>query len=778
MKINNIIILLIIVSIFLLNSKVDSKSLPPSYNRNNLKLPNEKDVQDIYNRYNLLNTEHFSLKQNPFKKTNLNENLNTKLQTSYPVSSNCSNAMSNLLNPNNPDFMMLFYSGVSVNELGNFDSCISYASNVSQYCLFNTQIEEILPIYIGVCYPSAIYCSPEDVLGLMTQYSILMLLQANMTFNATEDLHCYNSTYQTVKIEATAGTWAMTAVCAFIALNIIIGTVIEYIFVIQLSNYRKRYGTLMNHPYSLLNPKSYFEPNSTNLQGDNQYSYITNQNENESSGGGGASTAAASGGSTLENLGNSGINNDFEPQFYDGFFERISNVNVESNLFIKYFTCWSLIKNFNSLAYGTSEKRYFNSLDGIRTLSTCWVILGHSLLFGASGYGYDNLAYVASGTTLQTFAAQAIFGGEFAVDTFFMLSGFLVSYSVLNQLSKRNSIYGSIKFWVAYVVHRFVRLSPLYYFMIFFSMWVAPMIGSGPIFYQYSQFTNLGCSSSWWTNFLYFNNLYSTLATECYAVSWYLANDMQFFLLTPFILILFRKWKLGGWLLTLSLIFASVIGTTIVAYKYQLNTFFDIFSIADETNTNPFITDIYQKPWNRIGPYLVGILVSFIYTAPRLSKRVRFIYYRRISRYILYCIAFFVTFFLVYCPYTFYQNAWNYSQKAVFSGFGHTSFVVGLAIFMIGTFFGYGGIVKWFLELGIFKFFSKLTYSSYLVHPLVIMFRIYSMTNFLHYSVTEFIVYYAGNLATTFAAAFVIHLLIEKPFVNLERLIFSSSSSS
>ncbi|KAK5575051.1 hypothetical protein RB653_010306 [Dictyostelium firmibasis] len=770
MKVDTIIIL-IIASIFLLNFKVESKLPPQSYNRNNLKLPSENEVQDIYQRNNLLNTEYLRLKQNPFQTKDLYDDLGENLQSSYPVSKNCSDAMENLLNPTNPDFMMLFYSGVGINELGNFDSCISYPSNTSQYCLFGSEIEQILPIYIGVCYPSAMYCSPDDVIGLMTQYSILMILQFNMTFNATEDLHCYNNTYQTVEIPATSGTWAMTAICAFIALNILIGTAIEYIFVNQLSHYRKRYGTLMNHPYSLLNPKSYFEPNSTNLQGDSQYNYSTIQDHNETGGGG-------AGGSIENASGNSGINNDFEPQFYDPFFEKLSNVNVETNIFIKYFTCWSLIKNFNSLAYGKSDKRYFNSLDGIRTLSTCWVILGHSLLFGASGYGYDNLAYIATGSTLKTFAAQSIFGGEFAVDTFFMLSGFLVSFSVLNQLTKRNSIYGSIKFWLAYVVHRFVRLSPLYYFMIFFSMWVAPMIGSGPIFYQYSEFTNLGCSSSWWTNFLYFNNLYSTLTTECYAVSWYLANDMQFFLLTPIILILFRKWKLGGWLLTLSLIFASVIGTTIVAYKYQLAPFFDIFAAPSTAslNASQFVTDIYQKPWNRIGPYLIGVLVSFIYTAPRLSKRVRYIYYLRIPRYILYCIAFFATFYLVYCPYTFYQNPWNNSQMAMFSGFGHTSFVVGLAIFMLGTFFGYGGIVKWFLELEVFKFFSKLTYSSYLVHPLVIMFRIYSMTTFLHYSVTEFIVFYAGNIATTFAAAFVIHLLIEKPFINLERLIFSSSN--
>ncbi|KAN0033258.1 hypothetical protein ACTA71_002682 [Dictyostelium dimigraforme] len=769
MKINTIIIL-IIVLIFLLNSKVDSKSLPQSYNRNNLKLPSEKEIQDIYKRNNLLNPEYFKFKQNPFQITDLKD-LETKLQTNdtYPISQNCIEAVVNYIkNPN----MMLLYSGFNINELGNFDSCINYPSNTTQYCLFSGQIEEILPIYVGVCYPSAIYCSPDDVLGIMTKISVLAILQFNMTFNAAEDLHCYNSTYQTVHIEATSGTWAMTAVCAFFALNILIGTAVEYIFIIQLSNYRKRYGTLMNHPYSLLNPKSYFEPNSTNLQGDNQFNYITNQDNNE------AGTS-----SNIENIGNGGgggsvENNDFEPQFYDPFFQSISNVNVETNLFIKYFTCWSLIKNFNSLAYGKSEKRYFNSLDGIRTLSTCWVILGHSLLFGASGYGYDNLEYIATGKTLQTFASQVIFGGEFAVDTFFMLSGFLVSFSVLNQLSKRNSIYGSIKFWVAYVVHRFIRLSPLYYFIILFSMWVAPMIGSGPIFYQYYQFTNLGCSSSWWTNFLYFNNLYSTLATECYAVSWYLANDMQFFLLTPILLILFRKWKLGGWLLTLSLIFASVIGTTIIANKYQLAPFFDIFAPASQSSLDgsQFITDIYQKPWNRIGPYLIGVLVSFIYTAPRLSKRVRYIYYLRIPRYILYCIALFITFFLVYCPYTFYQNQWNTAEMAIFSGFGHTSFVVGLAIFMIATFFGYGGIVKWFLELGFFKFFSKLTYSSYLVHPLVIMFRIYSMTTFLHYSVTEFIVYYAGNIATTFAAAFVIHLLIEKPFINLERLIFSTSN--
>ncbi|EAL67010.1 hypothetical protein DDB_G0280937 [Dictyostelium discoideum AX4] len=485
------------------------------------------------------------------------------------------------------------YSGIGFNELGNYGSCLALPSNTTQYCLFEGNFDSVT-FYIGVCYPSSNYCSQDDIIGLMTQYTILNVLQLEMSFNASNNLHCYNSEYQTVKIQSNAGTWVLTGISVFFLSNISIGTIIDYLLIYKLKQYRKNY----NSQHSLLNPKSYYEPNLLNLQqkqqqdGDEDFNQLELTNNNERI-------------------------KDLTPPFYGFIFDKFdkSNNDYENNKLVKYFQCWSLIKNFNSLIYGSNPKGYFQSLDGIRTLGTCWVILGHTILFATDGFGIDNLESL--GGAFSSFSFQVIFAGT-----------------------------------------------------------EAELVSPHP--------------------------------------------------------------------------------------------------------TSQLITNIYQKPYYRIGAYIVGILIAFIYTDSKLSKKVRYIYYLRTTRYILYCVSLFITFFLSYISFDFYKNSinfvgnWTTIQKSLYNGFSHTTFSIGVSIIILATFYGYGGIVQWFLKLGIWKFFSKLTYSSYLIHPLIIEYRLYSMTNFLHYSTIEFSILYIGNVVTTFAAAFVIHLLIEKPFINLERLIFSS----
>ena len=60
---------------------------------------------------------------------------------------------------------------------------------------------------------------------------------------------------------------------------------------------------------------------------------------------------------------------------------------------------------------------------------------------------------------------MAIFNGYPSVDSFFTLSGFLVAYLLLKQLAKSKGNLSPAN-WVAYYVHRYVRLTPPYLLVI------------------------------------------------------------------------------------------------------------------------------------------------------------------------------------------------------------------------------------------------------------------------------------------------------------------------
>jgi len=76
----------------------------------------------------------------------------------------------------------------------------------------------------------------------------------------------------------------------------------------------------------------------------------------------------------------------------------------------------------------------------------------------------------------------------FAVDTFFWIGGFLITFGMLEQVRKAKSF---PKFYFGSVLHRFVRIWPTYMLAILMYWKVAPYLGNGPI---WKTFYTLSCS--------------------------------------------------------------------------------------------------------------------------------------------------------------------------------------------------------------------------------------------------------------------------------------------
>ena len=107
-----------------------------------------------------------------------------------------------------------------------------------------------------------------------------------------------------------------------------------------------------------------------------------------------------------------------------------------------------------------NTKRLFNTdppkgdhlscLDGIRFLSISWVMLGHILSGTMDVFPTSN---ISSLDISQRFEAQAVLNAFVSVDTFFLMSGCLVSYLMLKEMDKTR---GRVNFLVMYI-HRYLR---------------------------------------------------------------------------------------------------------------------------------------------------------------------------------------------------------------------------------------------------------------------------------------------------------------------------------
>ena len=84
--------------------------------------------------------------------------------------------------------------------------------------------------------------------------------------------------------------------------------------------------------------------------------------------------------------------------------------------------------------------------------------------------------------------------------------------------------------------------------------------------------SSCGCPSYWWTNILYIQNFYPAgdQNNECMSWTWYLANDMQMYIVSPFVVMAMQRWRRAGMVLWSMLMLASLGLPFALAYAYNL----------------------------------------------------------------------------------------------------------------------------------------------------------------------------------------------------------------
>lgn len=167
----------------------------------------------------------------------------------------------------------------------------------------------------------------------------------------------------------------------------------------------------------------------------------------------------------------------------------------------------SLVTNFKKIFSLNNDDSQLSSLHGIRVITLGWVILGHSYAFIV--FYSDNP--LEAFNFIKRFSFTMISNGFFSVDSFFLMSGVLTGYLFIKVSSAPNFKF-TFKFMAKYFLNRFLRLSPAYFFMLFFSIFLTKYLGSGPM-YPNNGFELPICRTRFWKNLLYLSNFQDTNET-------------------------------------------------------------------------------------------------------------------------------------------------------------------------------------------------------------------------------------------------------------------------
>ncbi|XP_037300821.1 nose resistant to fluoxetine protein 6 [Manduca sexta] len=492
--------------------------------------------------------------------------------------------------------------------------------------------------------------------------------------------------------------------------------------------------------------------------------------------------------------------------------EKPDSNNIDKDLRRETCGVWSeLLLSFSILSNGRTilstdkpNDGALTCLHGMRFMSVLWVIMVHT---------YLTIFYVADNKSMRvvterSFWYQSVGNASYCVDTFFVISGILVtilflrteekkakkkseaaakqdinknlngftnsslSVSVISQQSFKDDlldqpklsiynkieIFGMVKSFLILLSYRVVRLTPAYAFVIGVNEIALRYTHNNSVF-EPAIFDHITCDKWWWRNLLYINNLYPQ-REMCMVWSWYMANDTQFYVVGIILLLISVKHPKFA-IASLGIIMVSSWATTIyisvwLQYKARIQEPFEMFD------------PLYDKPWSRIGPYLVGMAVGWYLHKTKCQPKIP--YWMVI---IGWPVALGVVASLIFSMVDGYFEVW---PTAFYISIGHTgTWGAAVAWVAISCCSGYGGLINSALSYRGLLPLSRLTYCAYLIHPTIMMYSSFLLDGPYHMENSSVLAIYAGYSVMAFLASFVISLAFEAPAVRLLK-IFSGGT--
>lgn len=242
---------------------------------------------------------------------------------------------------------------------------------------------------------------------------------------------------------------------------------------------------------------------------------------------------------------------------------------------------------------------YFRNLDGFRFIAALFVIIGHCqhILFDAP-------------TQLRAYSPWAEKLAGFGVDFFFVLSGFLISFLLFQEIEKTQ--YVDIK---RFYIRRILRLWPLYFIVGIISILFASPLLMWLGLVNHSQHwpdigTNLFFLATFSINFQTLLGYMNDYSSPLLGHFWSLAVEEQFYLLWAPLIFVFRK------KITLIVALMLLIGAYV--------TFFppSIFSVW--YGNNAWATPIFF-PIHRCFHFGLGALIALLVIRNTLFKLPKFV---------------------------------------------------------------------------------------------------------------------------------------------------------
>ncbi|XP_076320938.1 O-acyltransferase like protein-like [Tachypleus tridentatus] len=429
--------------------------------------------------------------------------------------------------------------------------------------------------------------------------------------------------------------------------------------------------------------------------------------------------------------------------------------------------CFEVLKSFS---FYTNGKQLLNTnvgsgnlgvLHGIRFFTMAWIILAHTYIMPSLRV-YSGLVHLQHAVKDVSF--MAVWNSLVQVDSFFFLTGVTLVYTTVKKQKGTNGHLNLVR----YVIHRYLRLTPPM-MLVTSLMFILPLISSGPFWNSVVEREIQKCRNTWWANMFYFSNFLNPRNT-CLTPYWYLAADMQLYLISPVVLITLYKWpRMGFGLITFGILSSWVSVAVITLW----NGFHPSVVLFDRKTFVEMGSYIHMQPYTHLGPFCIGLTTGYLLLKHRNIKLKPLVVALGWVITTVSCSA------VVFGAYDWHNGVKpNVVVGIIYASVHRTVFTLGVAWITCACMYGYGGPVNALLSWKPFIVLGRLSYLCYLIHPVIIYVRAGTVRESQFFSHFEQVCRFISYIVLSMGLASVLYLIFEAPFVKLERFILPQSTLS
>ncbi|KAJ3647369.1 hypothetical protein Zmor_019248 [Zophobas morio] len=422
--------------------------------------------------------------------------------------------------------------------------------------------------------------------------------------------------------------------------------------------------------------------------------------------------------------------------------KRLLNLQYVLN-FPSVFRIFSMYTNLKKLL-DKAETKKLSCVSGIKVISSLWIILVHTVLIAS--LIAKNLVY-AFAEWRYTPIGMVMWSGPYGVDTFFALSGLLVTYTYLKNC--QNSSIGLLEFYSK----RLLRLMPTMTGLITIQSSLLKLFLDGPNGQILLKISVDNCRDNW-PSMLFFTFNFMKDAKCASNHIWYLSSDTQMYFLAPIFLFFITKHPrkvIAG--MTVTFLFA--VGYS-VAVTFIKKLGFTIFDWNCDFEHYLSLSTIHRVP-----SWLTGVFCGYLLQFKNVKIP------RNLNNCLLF-VSLLSMILLILNQVSLLDEEYNVYRAALWNGLARPMWSLALCYIIFSCATGHGGIINSFLSHYVFRVLSELTFSIYLLHAVFLAGILGNTRQSVFFNNRQILLNLVEVYMYCLPASLLAYLAFEAPFLSLK----------